>query len=176
MFKNVLFRLRRLTLGQRLLHRLALIIPGGWTIRPWLHRLRGAKIGKNVWISQFVYIDELHPEGVIIEDNCTIGLRTSIFTHFYWGSRKEKGGYGKVIIEKDVFIGPHCVILPNVRIGRGSVIKAGTVVTRNVPPYTFWGSSPARALGQVTVPLTPEHSYEEFIKGLKPIREKGDIY
>jgi tetrahydrodipicolinate N-succinyltransferase len=75
-----------------------------------------------------------------------------------------------VIIEKDVFIGPHCVILPNVRIGEGAVIKAGTVVTRNVPPRTFWGTPQAEALGQVTVPLTAEHSYEEFIGGLRPIR------
>jgi len=74
-------------------------MPGGYTLRVWLHRGRGAKIGKNVWISQFVYIDELHPEAVTIQDNCTIGLRTSIFTHFYWGPRKSTNGYHEVVIE-----------------------------------------------------------------------------
>ena len=157
----------------RFLHKIAVIVPGGKSLRPWLHRRRGSNIGKNVWIAQFVYIDELHPEEVTIGDNCTIGLRTSIFTHFYWGPRKENN-HGQVVIEKDVFIGPHCVILPNVRIGEGAVIKAGTVVTRNVPPYTFWGSPAAEALGQITVPLTPEHSYKEFIRGLKPIRKNRD--
>lgn len=156
----------------RFLHKLAFIVPGGNTLRPWLHRIRGAKIGKNVWISQLVYIDELHPEALTIEDNCTIGLRTSIFTHFYWGYRKLENNKGKVVIEKNVFIGPHCVILPNVRIGEGAVIKAGTVVSKDVPPYTFWGTQSAGALGRVTVPLTSEHIYEEFIAGLKPIRNE----
>lgn len=154
----------------RLLQKLSFILPGGESLRPWVHRLRGAKIGKNVWISQFVYIDELHPEIVTIGDNCTIGLRTSIFTHFYWGPRQPDYKQGKVVIENDVFIGPHCVILPNVRIGEGAVIKAGTVVTRDVPPRTFWGQPSAGPLGQVTVPLTSEHPYETFMAGLKPIR------
>jgi acetyltransferase-like isoleucine patch superfamily enzyme len=151
----------------RLLHRLAFVLPGGYTVRPWLHRLRGADIGKNVWIAQLVYLDELHPGDVTIGDNCTIGLRTSIFTHFYWGPRRAQGN-GKVTIEKDVFIGPHCVILPNVRIGEGAVIRAGTVVSRNVPAHAFWGSPPADFLGTATVPLTSNHSYEEFTSGLTP--------
>jgi len=80
-----------------------------------------------------------------------------------------------VTIGKDVYIGPHCVILPNVHIGDGSVIKAGTVVSRNVPEHTYWGSDSAGPLGQVTVPLTSEHTYIDFSYGLRPIRKKeGD--
>jgi len=128
--------------------------------------MRGAVVGKNVWISQFVYLDEVHPADITIGDNCTIGLRTSIISHFYSGPRRLVSN-GKVAIEKDVFIGPHCVILPNVKIGEGAVIRAGTVVSRNVPPRTFWGTPSAEALGVATVPLTPEHTYEEFLDGLK---------
>ncbi len=157
-------------LVQRLLHKLALIAPGGATVRPWLHRMRGATIGRNVWISQFTYIDELHPESVTIEENCTIGLRTSIFTHFYFGPKRAAHYSGEVFLEKNVFVGPHCVILPNVRIGEGAVIKAGTVVTTNVPPHTFWGPPAAGPLARATVPLTPEHTYEEFLRGLRPVR------
>jgi len=104
----------------RVLHKVAYVAPGGKRFRPWLHRRRGAHIGRDVWISQYVYIDEIHPEGVTIGDNCTIGLRTSIFSHFYWGPKKENNS-GKVVIEKNVFVGPHCVILPNVRKGKGDV-------------------------------------------------------
>lgn len=129
--------------------------------------MRGAKIGKNVWIAQLVYLDELHPANVIIGDNCTIGFRTSIFAHFYWGPRRPQSN-GKVVIEKDVFIGPHCVILPNVRIGEGAVIRAGSVVSRNVPAHAFWGAPSCEVLGIAGVPLTPQHSYEEFARGLKP--------
>ncbi len=151
----------------RVIHKLAFVAPGGDTLRPWLHRLRGVKIGKNVFIAQLVYLDELHPADITIGDNCTIGLRTSIFTHFYWGPRRPESN-GRVVIEKDVFIGPHCVILPNVRIKEGAVIRAGSVVSGNVPPHAFWGSPPAELLGIATVALTPEHSYEEFARGIKP--------
>jgi acetyltransferase-like isoleucine patch superfamily enzyme len=156
----------------RLFHKIAFVIPGGFSIRPRLHRMRGASIGTNVWISQYVYIDELHPEGVIIHDNCTIGIRSSIITHTYWGKRKVIGGYKEVIIEKNAYIGPHCVILPGAIIGEGAVIKGGTTVTGNVPAFTFWGYPNPGPLARITVPMTPEHEYEDFVRGLRPIIKK----
>ena len=149
-----------------LLNRLAFIFPGGYTVRPALQRWRGASIGKKVWLGLYVYIDDLHPTALSIGDNCSIGLRTSILTHFYWGPRRA-GGNGKVVIENDVFVGPHCIILPNVRIGEGAVITAGTVVSRNVPAHTYWGSPPAEALAEVNVPLTSAHTFSEFLRGMK---------
>ena len=154
---------------QWLLAKLAFMLPGGATVRPNLHRRRGVQVGRNVWIAPYVYLDELYPEGVRIGDNCTIGLRTSIFAHFHWGSRRISGGFKPVVIEDDVFIGPHCIILPGVLIGQGSVIKAGSVLTRNVPPGVFWGDAGGGPLMSVTVPLTPRHSYEEFVRGLRPL-------
>ncbi len=150
----------------RLAGRIAFVVPGGFNLRPWLQRIRGVKIGTNVWIGQLVYIDEIHPSDVEIGDNCIISLRTSIISHFYSGPRRPIGN-GKVVIEKDVFIGPHCVILPNVRIGQGAVIRAGTVVSRNVPAHSFWGPPAAEALGVASIPLTADHSYEDFMQGLK---------
>ena len=150
-----------------LVAKIAFVAPGGYGVRPWLNRLRGVVIGNNVWISQFVYIDELHPADVMIGDNCTIGLRTSILTHLYWGPRRPKHN-GGVVIEKDVFIGPHCVILPNVRIGEGAVVRAGSVVSSNVPRHALWGSPPSELLGVATIALTNDHTYEEFVRGIKP--------
>ena len=153
------------------LNRLAAVCPGGHGVRPRLQRWRGADLGRNVWLGLYVYIDELHPEALSIGDNCSIGLRTSIFTHFYWGP-KRRSASGRVVIGRDVFVGPHCVILPNVRIGEGAVIKAGTVVTRNVPAFTFWGAPQAEALGRVTVPLTSAGGYAEFVRGIRPVERK----
>jgi tetrahydrodipicolinate N-succinyltransferase len=127
-------------------------------------------IGRNVWISQQVYLDELYPEAISIGDNSTIGLRSSIIAHLHWGRRRDSGGYKPVVIEADVFIGPHTVILPGVRVGRGSVIKAGSVLTRSVPPGVMWGCGEGRFLARVGTPLTPQHSYEDFCRNLKPMQ------
>jgi acetyltransferase-like isoleucine patch superfamily enzyme len=50
-----------------------------------------------------------------------------------------------VVIEDDVWIGAHTVILPGVRIGKGSVIGANSVVTKDVPPMAIVLGSPARS-------------------------------
>lgn len=149
--------------------RMAQLAPGGYSLRPTLHRLRGVKIGQNCWISQNVYIDEIYPHAVTLGDNCTIGMRTSIFAHFHWGQRRATGGEKPVVIGSNVFIGPHCVILPGVRIGNDSVIRAGSVISRSIPPKMFYGSPVAAPLARITVPLGPDSPYEDFVRGLKPI-------
>ena len=148
-------------------------VPGGYSLRPMLHRWRGVKIGKRVWISQYVYIDEIHPKAVSIGDNVTIGLGTSLFAHMYWGKPRDKDGAGPVTINSNVFIGPHCVILPGVCIGAGAVIQAGSVVSRDVPPHVLFGHTPAQPLAEVMTPLTADYSYAEFARGLRPLRKKG---
>lgn len=155
-----------------ILARFARICPGGYSLRPALHRLRGVHLGTRVWISQDVYIDELYPEAVTIGSNVTIGIRTSIFTHFHWGPRRAEGGYKPVQIGDNAFIGPHCVILPGVVIGEGAVVKAGSVVSSNIPPRVFWGAPSGRPLAKVTVPLIPESGYEEFVRGLRPFSQR----
>lgn len=150
-----------------------MLAPGGYGFRPFLHRMRGVKLGRGVWISQGVYLDEIYPEAVTIGDNCTLGLRTSVFAHLHWGPPRVSKGFKPVVIEANVFVGPHCVILPGTRIGEGSVIKAGSVLTRNVPPRVFWGEPSGRPLARVQVPLTPEHSYEDFLRGMETISPAG---
>lgn len=59
---------------------------------------------------------------------------------------KRPGDDPGVIIEDDVWIGASAIILPGVTIGRGSIIGAGSVVTRHVPPYSVVAGSPARVI------------------------------
>lgn len=61
-----------------------------------------------------------------------------------------------VVIEDSVWIGMNVIVLPGVRIGRGSVIAAGSVVTRDVPPMVLAGGIPARGI------RTAEHIMSEF--------------
>lgn len=51
-----------------------------------------------------------------------------------------------VVIEDDVWVGARAIILPGVRIGTGSVVAAGAVVTRSVPPMSVVGGNPARLI------------------------------
>lgn len=53
---------------------------------------------------------------------------------------------GNITIEDNVWIGCECVILKGVTIGRGAIIGAGSVVTRDVPPYTMAAGNPARVI------------------------------
>lgn len=56
---------------------------------------------------------------------------------------------GPVVIEDNVWIGDKAAILPNVHIGRGAVIGANAVVTKDVPAYSVVGGNPARILKQL---------------------------
>ena len=51
-----------------------------------------------------------------------------------------------IVIEDDVWIGTGAIILKGVTIGRGSIVAAGAVVTKNVPPYLIVGGVPAKVL------------------------------
>jgi acetyltransferase-like isoleucine patch superfamily enzyme len=56
--------------------------------------------------------------------------------------------YGKIAIEDDVYVGSNAVVTPGVRVGRGAVIGAGAVVTRDVPAWALAVGVPARVVGQ----------------------------
>jgi acetyltransferase-like isoleucine patch superfamily enzyme len=64
-------------------------------------------------------------------------------------SDSEPAKTAPVTIEDDVFIGMNCLILKGVTLGRGSVIGAGSVVTKDVPPHTMVAGNPVRFIGDV---------------------------
>ena len=53
-----------------------------------------------------------------------------------------------IIIEDDVWIGSRVTILPNIRIGKGSIVGAGAVVTKNVPSYSIVAGNPSNIIGK----------------------------
>jgi maltose O-acetyltransferase len=54
--------------------------------------------------------------------------------------------FGPVTIGDYVFIGPRAIILPNIKIGRGAVVAAGAVVTKDIPDFEIWGGVPAKKI------------------------------
>jgi acetyltransferase-like isoleucine patch superfamily enzyme len=90
-------------------------------------------------------------ERIVIGDRVTVGANSTIVdTDFHpldVQSRRLDGAAGRsdpVVIEDDVFIGMNCLVLKGVSIGQGSVIGAGSVVTRDVPPGVIVAGNPAQ--------------------------------
>ncbi len=54
--------------------------------------------------------------------------------------------FGPVEIGDYVFIGPRAIILPNIKIGKGAVVAAGAVVTKDIPDFEIWGGIPAKKI------------------------------
>jgi acetyltransferase-like isoleucine patch superfamily enzyme len=147
--------------ANRVFQHLARILPGAESLRISLHRARGVKIGQGVWLGYDVILDTSKPNLITIEDRVSISMRVTVVAHF----RSSEG----VKIEHDAFIGPGAIILPNVVIGHGSVVSAGSVVTRSVPPMTMVQGNPAVAIARCGTPLTVETSLKEFSRKLKPL-------
>jgi acetyltransferase-like isoleucine patch superfamily enzyme len=149
-------------LKNRFLQMVARNIPGSTTWRVTLHRWRGVNIGENVWIGYDSIIETSCPELVTIRDGAAIGIRVTIIAH----NREQRG----VLIEEDAGIGPGAIILPNVKIGRGAIVTAGSVVTKSVPARTMVQGNPAKPIATVETPLRLNVSLKEFAKGLRPLR------
>lgn len=60
--------------------------------------------------------------------------------------RDHMNKYGKIIIEDNCFIGTKAIILPNVSIGKNSIIGTGSIVTKDVPPNSVVAGNPARVI------------------------------
>jgi acetyltransferase-like isoleucine patch superfamily enzyme len=56
-----------------------------------------------------------------------------------------------IVIENKVWLGFNVIVLKGVSIGEGAVVAAGSVVTKNVPPYTIVGGNPARIIRELTM-------------------------
>ena len=158
----------------RIFQHIARFAPGAKSLRVLLHKWRGVRIGKGVWIGYDTIIETAHPYFVCIGNNVTISMRVLIIAHFDYDKstnmNKDMNNIS-IIIEDDTFIGPGTIILPNVTIGHGAVVTAGSVVTRSIPPMTMVQGNPAKPIATCGVPLTTSTPMNEFKKKLKPLRK-----
>ena len=148
----------------RILQHLARFLPGAMTLRVRFHRWRGVSIGTDVWIGYDSVLETSHPHLIYIGNRVLISLRTTIIAHFH--------GSKGVHIEDDVWIGPGAIILPNVRIGRGAVVSAGSVVTTSVPSMTMVQGNPARPVARCGVALSMDTPIKEFLFNLRPLQKR----
>jgi serine acetyltransferase len=144
----------------RVLQLVAFHAPGAKTLRVRLHRWRGVKIGRGVWIGYQVLLETSHPELIHINDNSILSIRSMLIAHFR--------GRSGILIEKDAFIGPGAIILPNVTIGHGAVVTAGSVVSSSVPAMTVVQGNPARPIATCGVTLGENTTMSQFLRSLRP--------
>jgi tetrahydrodipicolinate N-succinyltransferase len=153
----------------RILQLGTMFLPGGLNLRLWLHRRRGVSIGKDVFISFNVVLETGFPHLVTIDDGAFIGIGAIVIAHFQDHLQEPEGG---VRIGKRAFVGPGVIILPDVEIGDGAVVTAGSVVTRSVPAMTMVQGNPAVPIARCGVPLWPDTPLKEFSSRLIPISNK----
>jgi maltose O-acetyltransferase len=120
--------------------------------------LRGAGylVGRDVYIGEELHItDELEdrPCPLSIGDRVAIAQRVMIILSSYANNSLYREIFGvtigRVAIARDAWIGAGTIILPNVTIGEGSVVGAGSVVTQDVAPFTIVAGNPARLIRHV---------------------------
>jgi acetyltransferase-like isoleucine patch superfamily enzyme len=150
----------------RMLQLLARIAPEVWRVK--LHKWRGVQIGQDVAIGYDTIVETAYPWLVRIGNYANIGMRVTILAHFRGMAGREKGSYS-VDIQDYVFIGPHAVILPNVTIGEGAVITAGSVVNTDIPPMVLAHGNPAVPIAKCGAALAGETQYADFMRKLKPL-------
>lgn len=100
-----------------------------------------------------------YPELISIGNNVTVASDVRFYEHDevnrLWNNDSTYNGKyvpykkGKIVIEDNVVIGARSIILYDVTIGHHSIVAAGSVVTKDVLPYTIVGGNPARVIGNV---------------------------
>lgn len=120
---------------------------------------RGAilTIGNNVQMSQSAVVCH---ENITIGNHVKLGGGVCIYdTDFHsidanLRKNNETDFFNKVkksvVIEDNVFVGAHSIILKGVTIGTNSIIAAGSMVTKNIPSNEIWGGNPAKKIRSIT--------------------------
>lgn len=117
-----------------------------WFFGPRDARRRGVAIGRNSFINRDCTLDIRC--GLTIGDNVSISPEVMILglSHDYNDPGWKLVDAGPITIEDHVWIGSRAMILPGVTVGRGAVVAAGSVVTKDVPPMTVVAGVPAKSV------------------------------
>lgn len=108
------------------------------------------EMGENVQFGPYCMVsaDVLLGNSILMAGHvCLVGKHDHIFNvpgKLIWNGNRGKDG--KIFIEDDVWIGYNSIILGGVRVGKGSIVAAGSVVTKDIPPCEIWGGNPAKKI------------------------------
>lgn len=125
----------------------------GWRVQ--LLRYCGYTIGNDVYIADdLLIVEELADRGnITIGNRVSIAPRVTLVTSSHPNNSRIRGfaplSQGPIVIEDDAWLGTGCVVLPGVRIGRGAVVGANSVVLQDVAPLHIVAGQPARTVREL---------------------------
>lgn len=116
-----------------------------------LHKWRGVKMGRDVFIDPTAIVETAFPENITIGNDVRITAGCVIMSHIKAPHYLRETGLvpvvlKPVVLEDHCFIGVNSVIMPGVTIGKASVVTSGSVVVTNVPAYTMVQGNPAKVI------------------------------
>lgn len=124
-----------------------------------MHRLASGSAGIDlVWTTQIGGgLAIVHGWGLVVSPRVQIGRNVTLFHGVTLGQRDRIAKDGTLlseypVIEDDVWIGPHAIIVGGVSIGRGSRVAGGAFVTTCVPPYSLVVGNPAHVVKSNCMP------------------------
>lgn len=127
------------------------LIQGSMRITGYGNPCKLLSIGRGTLITGGLHVDLGAP--VRIGNMVRIGHDVSLLTINHevghWFLRAGTSSSAEVVLEDGCWIASRCTILPGVVVGRGSIVAAGAVVTRSVPPNTLVAGVPARVLREL---------------------------
>ncbi len=85
-------------------------------------------------------------DGITIEDDVFIGPNATFTNYRFPRSRKYLESYPRTVVKEGASLGANCTILPGLTIGKGAMVGAGAVVTKDVPDRAVVVGNPARVI------------------------------
>lgn len=147
-------------------------------VRKWLQRKRGVKIGKGVHWGTNVVVDYPYPNFVIFEDGASIAGNDYFLAHnkpLDYHKCCSESFVAPVIVHKNAWVAINVTVLPGVEIGEGSIVSAGSVVSKDIPPFTVAKGNPAKVVADIAEVLRVNYDADEFDRLLKERKEKYKI-
>jgi maltose O-acetyltransferase len=124
---------------------------------PW-----NIEIGHNTIVNPSCILDGR--AGLTIGNNVSISEQSLILSLQHDPQSRDFSSQGKsTYIEDYVWLGMRAIIMPGVKIGKGAIIAAGSVVTKDVDPFSIVGGIPARIIGKRNTDLTYSLKYKKFL-------------
>ena len=146
--------------------------------RKWLQRKRGVKIGKNVHWGTNIVVDNPFPNFIVVEDGASISGNDYLLAHckpLAYHQNCSESYVAPIVIHKHVWLAINVTVLPGVEIGEGAIVSAGSVVSKDIPPFTVASGNPAKVVADLAEVLRSNYQPEEFEKMLIERKKKYKI-